>query len=124
MKTGSSSSDLLFLKTVNALFIVFTAADNVRCRECSAVAAFFMARLPFKTGRSFAPLSEVEVCRTSSWNVLSSSSSGEVCPDDDAEGYLSKSDELELLSEDTLLNDEPRSTINDEVVGFAFDMAA
>jgi hypothetical protein len=96
------------LKTVNALLIVFTAADNVRCREWSAVAAFFIARLPLKTGRSFASLSEAEVCRTSSWNILSSSSSGVVCPDEDAEAYLSKSDELELLSEDMLLNDEPR----------------
>lgn len=124
MKTGSSSSNFLFLKTVNALVSVFTAADNVRCREWSAVAAFFIARLPLKTGRSFASLSEAEVCRTSSWNILSSLSSGEVCPDEDAEEYLSKSDEPELLSEDTLLNDEPRSTINDEVVGFVFDMIA
>lgn len=124
MKTGSSSSNLLFLKTVNALLIVLTAADSVRCREWSAVAAFFIARLPLKTGRSAAPLSEAEVCRTSSWNTFSSSSSGVVCPDEDAEAYLSKSDELELLSEDMLLNDEPRSTINDEVVGFAFDMVA
>jgi hypothetical protein len=96
------------LKTVNALLIVFTAADNVRCREWSVVAAFFIARLPLKTGRSFASLSEAEVCRTSSWNILSSSSSGVVCPDENAEAYLSKSDELELLSEDMLLNDEPR----------------
>jgi hypothetical protein len=54
---GRKSLTKWLVSMIDALLIVFTAADNVRCPEWSAVGAFFIARLPLKTGWSFASLS-------------------------------------------------------------------